>query len=56
MRKHVYEEGAMSAGISISDYFDKDLVTEDIYGISRWGDALYHSAGKWSYHLPTRNA
>ena len=30
----------MSAGISISEYFDKDLVTEDIYGISRWGDGL----------------
>ncbi len=30
----------MSAGISISDYFDKDLVNEDIYGISRWGDGL----------------
>ena len=39
MRKHVYE-GVMSAGICISDYFDKDLVTEDIYGISRWGDGL----------------
>ena len=30
----------MSAGISISEYFDKDRLTEDIYGISRWGDGL----------------